>query len=193
MNLRVSRLSLPPSLPFQRLPDVAGEKMFVSGPFFPSVRLLINMLQLLLLLGPADRWLLVAHQELSVSEKHPSVRFSLFNERTTGEDKGCPALPFTGLTGDNHISIYLFLTRSEKWYWWLGYDLSPWLGKHIWSSYWELRLRCLCFVEQTSTEISMLKWATEDTSWLVKHYTETDCGLRSLIVTRVRVRVSSKY
>ena len=77
--------------------------MFVSGPFFPSVRLLINMLQLLLLLRPTDRWLLVAHQELSVrvSEDHPSVRFSLFNERTTGKHKGCPALSFTGLTGDD--------------------------------------------------------------------------------------------
>ena len=38
------------------------------------------------------------------------------------------------------------------------------------------RFRCCCFVEQTSTEISMLKWdIVTDTSWLVKHYTETDC------------------
>ena len=112
MNLRVSRLSCPPSLPFQRLPDVAREKMSVPGPFFPPVWVLINML----LLHPADR-LLVAHQELSVrvSEEHPSVRFSLFNEGATGKHEGCPALPFTGLTGDdNYIRSLIFLTRSEK-------------------------------------------------------------------------------
>ena len=96
-------LSRAPSLPFQRLPDVAREKMSVSGPFISLVRLLIYMLLLLLLRSAGGRRL-VAHQELSVrvSEEHPSVRFSLFNERTTGKHKGCPALSFTGLTGDDN-------------------------------------------------------------------------------------------
>ena len=87
------------SLPFQRLPDVAREKMFTSGPFFPSVRFFINMILLL----PGERGLLVGHQVfcVRVSEEHPSVRFSLFNERTTWKHKGCPALSFTGLTGDD--------------------------------------------------------------------------------------------
>ena len=94
-------------LPFQRLPDVSREKMFVSGPFFPSVRLLIDMFHLRL----GERWLLVGHQEfcIRVSEDHPSIRFSFFNERTTGKDKGCPALSFTGLTGDdNDIQSYFW-------------------------------------------------------------------------------------
>ena len=86
-------------IPFQRLPNVAREKMFISRPVIPTDWLLVNMF-----LWAGGWWLLVTDQVfcIAVGEDHSTRKPSLFNERTTGEDKGCPALPFTGLTGDNN-------------------------------------------------------------------------------------------
>ena len=89
------------NLPFQRLPNVAREKMFISRPVIPTDWLLVNMF-----LWAGGWWLLVTDQVfcIAVGEDHSTRKPSLFNERTTGEDEGSPVLPLTRLTGGETLS-----------------------------------------------------------------------------------------
>ena len=99
-------------IPFQRLPNVAREKMCVSGPVSPGEGLLVYMF-----LWVGGWRILVTDQVLrvAVSEDHSPGNSPLLNEGTAGEDEWSPGLSLTRLTGgDSYIQV---LNGVRNWIW----------------------------------------------------------------------------